>query len=410
MRAPQKSCLGCGASLPEPFLDLGNMPLANAFIPPEHSQRPEATYPLAVAYCPACHLVQLTDTVPPTELFSEYLYFSSYSDAFLAHAREMAGALTDRFGLGPQSLVLEIASNDGYLLQYFKQRGIGVLGVEPAQNIAAVAEGRHIPTLNRFFGPEVVADILDRCGPADLVIGNNVLAHVPAINDFFRAVASCLKSTGTAVFEFPYLKELLGRTEFDTIYHEHVFYYSLTAVKYLADRASLELYDVVRQPVHGGSLRVFLQHKGGAPLTPAVTALLADEISAGLTDPKRYAAFSRDVAALKDHLVRLLRDLKSTGKRLAAYGAAAKGSTLLNHFKIGQELLDFVVDRSPYKQGRYVPGVHLPIYSPEKLLEAMPDYVLLLAWNFADEILEQQKAYREKGGRFILPVPAPKVI
>jgi len=384
-----KSCLGCLQILPKPFLDLGEMTLANAFIQSEQAGQKEEKFPLAVAYCPNCHLVQLTSIVSPERLFGEYLYFSSYSDAFLAHAKAMALSLAERFSLGPETRVIEVASNDGYLLQYFKERGIPVLGVEPAKNIATVAEGRGIPTLNRFFGPEAVTTIQEDFGPADLVIGNNVLAHVPTINEFLQAVGSCLKVTGTAVFEFPYVKELLDRTEFDTIYHEHVFYYSLTAIEFLAQRAGLELYDVTRQPVHGGSLRVFLQHKGNFKIKSSVTNLLAEEKASGLTDLKRYTAFSKNVVGLKDDLSQLLRRLKDSGKRIAAYGAAAKGSTLLNYFGIGPEILDFVVDRSPYKQGRLMPGVRLPIYAPEKLLEAMPDYVLLLAWNFADEVMAQ---------------------
>ncbi|MBI3597360.1 MAG: class I SAM-dependent methyltransferase [Nitrospirae bacterium] len=405
-----KTCLGCFYPLPQPFLDLGEMPLANAFFRPEQAGQKEEPFHLAVAYCPNCHLVQLTDLVPPEKLFGEYLYFSSYSDAFLAHAKAMAQSLTERFQLGPESRVIEIASNDGYLLQYFQQRGIPVLGVEPAKNIAAVAESRGIPTLNRFFGPDVVRGIQEGFGPADLVIGNNVLAHVPTVNEFLQAVGPCLKQTGTAVFEFPYVKELLDRTEFDTIYHEHVFYYSLTAMRILAQRAGLELHDVTRQPVHGGSLRVFLQHKGMSAVSSNVTDLLAEEKAAGLTGLDRYTAFSRDVAVLRDDLVHLLRDLKAAGKRLAAYGAAAKGSTLLNYCGIGPETLDFVVDRSPYKQGRYMPGERLPIHAPERLLEVMPDYVLLLAWNFADEIMAQQQAYYRKGGKFIIPVPKPKIV
>ncbi len=410
MRIKGKACLGCGHELPESFLDLGKTPLANAFIRPEQARLPDATFPLAVAYCHACHLVQLKDLVPPEKMFSEYLYFSSYSDSFLAHAREMADLLTKVFHLNANSRILEIASNDGYLLQYFHQNGIPVLGVEPAKNIAVEAERRGIPTLNRFFSLEVVQEIVGGFGRVDLIIGNNVLAHVPTINDFLRGVKACLKPTGAAVFEFPYVMELLDRTEFDTIYHEHVFYFSLSAIKNLAERAGLQLFDVTLQPVHGGSLRVFLQHKGTRPIATAVGAMLVEEKTAGLTGQGRYASFSRDVAALKQELLDALYSLKESGKRLAAYGAPAKGNTLLNYCGIGTDLLEFTVDRSPHKQGLLMPGSHIPIRHPEVLLKEMPDYTVILPWNIADEVIAQQRDYLREGGKFIIPVPKPRIV
>jgi len=404
------TCLGCAAALGAPFLDLGRLPLANALLRPEEAGAPEPRLPLAVAYCARCHLVQLTALAPPETLFGEYLYFSSYSDHFVAHARAMAEALAGRFALDAGRRVLEIASNDGYLLQFFQVRGIPVLGVEPARNVAAAAQARGIPTLDRFFGPEVVDEIVRRFGRADVIVGNNVLAHVPTINAFVAAVGACLAPGGAAVFEFPYLGDLLERTAFDTIYHEHVFYYSLAAVAGLAARAGLEVFDVERQAIHGGSLRVFVQHAGARPVAPAVARLRAEEDAAGLTQAERFAGFSRDVARLCEDLVALLRRLRGEGRRLAAYGAPAKGTVLLNACGIGTDLLEFTVDRSPHKQGRLVPGVRLPIRPVEDLLSEMPDVTLLLPWNLAGEILEQQAEYRRKGGAFLLPVPVPRVI
>ena len=405
-----RACLGCAAALADPFLDLGAQPLANAFVRPEDAARPEPRFPLAVAYCARCHLVQLTATAPPEALFEEYLYFTSYSDHFLAHARAMAATLVERFALGPGRRVLEIGSNDGYLLQFFLERGVLVLGVEPARNVAAVATARGIPTLNRFFGPQVVDEIVGGFGRADVIVGNNVLAHVPTINGFFDAVRACLAPGGAAVFEFPYLGDLLGRTAFDTIYHEHVFYYSLTAVAGLAARARLEVFDVEYQPVHGESLRVFVQHAGARPVAPAVERLRREEIAAGLTSAARYAGFSRDVAALCHDLAERLRRLRGEGRRLAAYGAPAKGTVLLNACGIGTDVLEFTVDRSPHKQGRLVPGVRVPIRPVEDLLREMPDFTLLLPWNLVDEIVAQQGEYLRKGGAFIVGIPTPRVI
>lgn len=403
-------CRGCGGVTPAPFLDLGRTPLANAFVHPERVQAPEPTFPLAVTHCPRCQLVQLTEVVAPEVLFREYVYFSSYSETFLAHARAMAAALAKRLRLRKGSRVLEIASNDGYLLQHFVARGMRVLGVEPATNVAAAAGARGIPTLGRFFDGAAATEIRATFGAADVVIGNNVLAHVPAVNEFLAAVATCLDGDGTAVFEFPYVRDLLDSVEFDTIYHEHVFYYSLSAVTALTGRAGLDVVDVAREPIHGGSLRVFLRHAGTAAAANAVAEMLAEERAAGLTDPTRYGAFSRDVIALQNELRALLRALRAAGKRIAAYGAPAKGTTLLNTCRIGRDLLDFTVDRSPHKQGLLIPGVRLPVRAPETLLAEMPDYTLILPWNLADEIVAQQEAYVARGGRFIVPIPKPRVL
>jgi len=403
-------CLGCESKLPSAFLDLGEMPLANSYIEPKNQDREETAYRLAVAYCPKCHLVQLTHRVAPEDLFSNYLYFSSFSDAFLKHAEDMVESLTSQFALDASSLVMEIGSNDGYLLQFFKQRGIPVLGIEPAKNIAKVANQRGIPTLDIFFGPSSVNKILREKGQADIIIGNNVLAHVPLINDFLLSVNNCLKPTGSAVFEFPYLKDLLDRTEFDTIYHEHVFYYSLSAIKILAERAGLELYDVSKQDIHGGSLRVFLQKERQHEVSSNIRKMLLEEEQYGITDKDLYSNFGEKVEKLKTKLVGLLQELKQAGKAIAAYGAAAKGNTLLNYIEVDNNVIDFVVDRSPHKQGFLLPGTRIPILPTDELLKRMPDYTIVLAWNFAEEILAQQAEYRKRGGKFIIPIPEIQVM
>jgi SAM-dependent methyltransferase len=391
-------------------LSLGTTPLANQLLTQERLDEPERRHPLDIAYCEGCSLVQITETIPPEELFTDYVYFSSFSDAMLAHAKELAGRVAKEKRLGPTDLVVEIASNDGYLLQYYKELGVGVLGIEPARNIAKVARERGIPTLTEFFGKEL-ADRLHAEGKrAAVVHANNVMAHVPDINMFAAGLHAILADDGIALIEVPYVREMVDRCEFDTIYHEHVFYFSLTALTRLFARHRLAVIDVELIPLHGGSLLLHVAKEAKSSVGQRVTAMLEEEARLGMASIAYYQGFSRKVQGVRDELRRVLQDLKSKGKRLAAYGAAAKGSTLLNYAGIGTETLDFVVDRSPHKQGKFMPGVHLPIRPPSALMEERPDYVLLLTWNFKDEILAQQEAYRQAGGKFILPLPSVSIV
>jgi hypothetical protein len=387
------------------------MPLANALLSPDQLGESEPAYPLDLAFCPRCTLVQITETVPPEQLFREYLYFSSFSDTMLCHAADLSRRIVDSRGLDGGSLVVEIASNDGYLLQYYRQRGIPVLGIEPAVNVARVAEEeRGIKTLGEFFDAALARDLRDQGVRPDVIHAHNVLAHVADLNGFVQGLGILLPMHGAAVIEVPYLKDLIDHCEFDTIYHEHLCYFSLTALDRLLRRHGLVIYDVERVPIHGGSLRLWAGQAAQARPGDRVRALLAEEAGWGVDQEDFYREFARGVESLKDSLNRLLQGLKQDGRRLAAYGAAAKGSTLLNYCGIGPETLDFVVDRSTHKQGRHMPGVRLPIHAPARLLESRPDYVLLLTWNFAAEILEQQREYRRGGGQFIIPVPELRIV
>jgi len=405
------TCRSCGSASGREVLDLGLQPLANNLLPvPPEEAGEEPRFPLIVDVCTDCFLMQLRDLVPPVRLFSEYLYFSSFSDAMLRHAREAVNRHSAEYSLGSQSLVVEIASNDGYLLQYFQEKGIPSLGIEPAANIAKVAREKGIETRVEFFSKALADTLVGEAKSADLILGNNVFAHVPDVNDFVAGIARLLKPDGVAALEFPWGHEMVRHLEFDTIYHEHVFYFNAVALVPLFRRHGLEIFRIEKLPIHGGSLRIHACHAGKRDVESSVRSVVDEETSAGASTPDYYEEFSRSVTALKKNLLDLLAKLKSKGHSIAAYGASAKGSTLLNYCGIGRETLAFIVDRSTYKQGKFSPGMHLPILPTEALLEMCPDYTLLLTWNFAEEILAQQKEYRASGGRFIVPVPKPTVV
>jgi SAM-dependent methyltransferase len=403
-------CRSCGANRPATILSLGKIPLANGLLTAKQLDDPEPAYPLDLVFCPSCTLVQITETVPPEKLFSEYLYFSSFSDTMLFHAKRLSERLMRERCLNSHSLVVELASNDGYLLQYYHQKRIPVLGIEPALNIARVArEKRGIPTICEFFDDTVAERLRQQGTRADVVHAHNVLAHVANLRGFVKGIRTLLKDDGIAIIEVPYVRDMITRCEFDTIYHEHLCYFSLTSLNHLFRQQGLVIQDVERIAIHGGSLRLFVAKEGWRQPEQRVQARL-DEEARWVDNPAFYGLFAKRVKYLKQSLLRLLIGLRKDGKHVAAYGAAAKGSILLNYLGLGSETLDFVVDRSTYKQGLYMPGIHLPIYSPLKLLEALPEYVLLLTWNFAEEIMAQQAEYQDRGGHFIIPIPEVTVV
>ena len=408
-----RTCRSCGGSRLKLCLSLGRTPLANSLLRADQLEEPEPTFPLDLEFCPDCTLVQLRESVPPESLFREYFYFSSFSDTMLRHAEKLARRTIAERALGPSSLVIEAASNDGYLLQYYKAAGIPVLGIEPAHNIARVARERHgITTLEEFFTTDFARQLVDEGKRATVFHGHNVLAHVPDLHGFVDGIRTILdEASGVAIMEVPYVEPLIQNLEFDTIYHEHLWYFSLTALDKCFAQHDLIIADVELVPIHGGSLRIYaVPSQRRTERKASVDILLRREIERGITEWPYYSQYERRVRTLADSLRVCLVNLKKKGHRIAGYGASAKGSTLLNYCGIGGDLLDYIVDRSSVKQGLHAPGTHLRIYHPDKLMETRPAYVLMLVWNFLDEILAQQAAYRAAGGRFIVPIPEVRVL
>ncbi len=404
-------CRLCAAPLEHTFVDLGMSPLCESFIAAGDLDAMEPFYPLRVMVCDACFLVQLRAYVAPEHIFSEYAYFSSFSTSWVAHAKAYCDMIERRLALGPQSLVVELASNDGYLLQHFLPKGVPVLGIEPAANVAAAAEAKGVRSRVDFFGVRLAQTMAAEGVAADLIVGNNVLAQVPDLNDFVAGMPLILAPGGLVTLEFPHLARLIDERQFDTIYHEHFSYFSLLTVVNLAARHGLAVVDVEELPTHGGSLRVYLAHATGPhKASPAVARLLAEEEARGFRRIETYTGFDAEVRSLKRDLLHLLIGLKRDGKTICGYGAPGKGNTLLNYCGIGPDFLDFTVDRNPYKHGRFTPGMHVPILTPEAIDRARPDYVLILPWNLKTEIMHQMRHIADWGGKFIVPIPAPAIV
>ncbi len=411
MAAP--TCRFCKHTLEHIFVDLGMSPLCQTHITAEQLNAMEAFYPLRVYVCSHCLLVQLEEFVAPADIFSaDYAYFSSYSDSWVEHARRYCVEVCGRFQLGAGSNVMEIASNDGYLLQHFVARGIPVLGIEPTENTAQAAIARGVRTISRFFGLASAAEIRERFGSPNLLLGNNVLAHVPDINDFVAGMQLLLRHDGVITMEFPHLMQLMELNQFDTIYHEHFSYLSFTTVTKIFAAHGLTMFDVEQLPTHGGSLRIYARHAADSskPVGARVAELLGLEASKGYDRFERYSSFESQVREVKRGLLAFLIDARKRGKKVVGYGAPGKGNTLLNYCGIRTDFLDFTVDRNPYKQGKFTPGTHIPILKPERLLEARPDYVLILPWNLKDEITQSLAAVRAWGGKFVVPIPSVQIL
>jgi len=405
------ACRLCGAELTHTFVDLGMSPLCESYIPADRTDDPETFYPLHVRLCRECLLVQIPAYVSGEHIFSDYAYFSSYSDSWVAHAKRYADAMIDRLELTGSSLVTEVASNDGYLLQHFAARQIPVLGVEPAANVAESARAKGIRTEVRFLGPETGREIAERYGQADLVAGNNVFAHVPDVRGFAAGLRALVKDTGLVTLEFPHLLRLIERRQYDTIYHEHFSYLSLLTSARVLETAGLRVVDVDELDTHGGSLRVYARPEGNAGEPAArVKAVLAQEEAAGLHTAAGHEGFARAVLKIKSDLVEFLLQAAREGRSVAGYGAPGKGNTLLNHCGIRSDLLSYTVDRSPVKQGMFLPGTHIPIYAPERLAQTRPDYILVLPWNLREEISQQLEYVRSWGGRLVFPIPELEIL
>jgi 2-polyprenyl-3-methyl-5-hydroxy-6-metoxy-1,4-benzoquinol methylase len=404
-------CRFCGAPLKHTFVDLGMSPLCESYLSADQLNRMEPFFPLHVYVCERCFLVQLEEFVSPEEIFTEYAYFSSYSDTWLQHARAYTDSMVERFHLDERSKVVEVASNDGYLLQYFVEKGVPVLGIEPARNVAKVAIEKGVPTLMEFFGQECAYRLAAEGGHADLIAGNNVLAQVPDINDFVAGLKILLKPQGVITIEFPHLMSLVAENQFDTIYHEHFSYFSFITAEKIFAAHGLTLFDVEELPTHGGSLRIYACHNEdpSKPVSRRAAELKHRERQAGMMGMAYYTAFDEQVKETKRKLLEFLIRVKRSGKIIAGYGAPGKGNTLLNYCGVRTDILDYTVDRNPYKQGKFLPGTHIPIYHPDKIGETKPDYVLILPWNFKDEIMQQMGFIRDWGGQFVVPIPEAKV-
>ena len=411
MESRTPRCRFCTAALDHVFVDLGMSPLCESFVPADRIHAMEPFYPLVVYVCDECFLVQLEEFVPPEEIFTEYAYFSSYADSWVEHARRYTDAICERERLGRESLVVEVASNDGYLLQHFVSRGVPCLGIEPAANVAKAAEQRGVPTMVEFFGRATAARVARERGRANLLLGNNVLAQVPDLNDFVAGMKILLAPGGVVTMEFPHLLRLMQENQFDTIYHEHFSYFSYTTTARIFEAHGLRLFDVEEIPTHGGSLRIYACHSDDVrPETERSRELAAREKSFGLQDPRCYDDFGEQVRETKRKLLEFLIAAKRKGAQIVGYGAPGKGNTLLNYCGIRTDFLDYTVDRNPYKHGRYLPGTHIPIFPPDKIFETRPDFVLILPWNFKDEIIQQMAKIREWGGKFVVPIPEATVI
>jgi SAM-dependent methyltransferase len=412
MEMPDKQCRFCQTHLTDTVVDLGMSPLSNSYVTAEQLNAKEAFYPLHAYVCPKCFLVQLEDFESPDAIFNDYAYFSSYSDTWLTHARQYTEKMRERFAITNKKLVVEIASNDGYLLQYFNEKGIPVLGVEPAANVAQVAIEKGIPTAIDFFGRNLAQKLVDDGVKADLLLGNNVLAHVPDINDFVAGMKILLQKDGIITMEFPHLLKLMEERQFDTIYHEHFSYLSFGTVENIFGAHGLKMFDVEELPTHGGSLRVYACHSDfyGHAVTDRVARMKEKEAAFGLKEVATYRAFAEKAKSLKLELIATLIDLKRQGKTIVGYGAPAKGNTLLNYCGIRTDFLEYTVDRSPHKQGKFLPGTHIPIFNPDEIRKTQPEYVLILPWNLKDEIMGQLEYIRQWGGKFIVAIPTVEVL
>lgn len=401
----QPECRFCGTQLKHTLVDLGMSPLCESFVSAENENRMEPFYPLRVFVCDNCFLAQLEQFVSVEHIFTEYAYFSSYSDSWLDHAKRYTDMITSRLKLDQQSTVMELASNDGYLLQYFVDKGIKVIGVEPAANVAAVAEKKGVHTVVKFFGVQTAKELAAQYGQVDLMIGNNVLAQVPDINDFVGGMKIALKPGGVITMEWPHLMRLMNENQFDTIYHEHFSYFSFIAAERIFARHGLTLFDVEELPTHGGSLRMYAQHAGTGAVSERVVEMKKRELDAGYDRMDTYRDFGEQVKETKRKLLEFLINAKRAGKSIAGYGAPGKGNTLLNYCGIRTDFIDYTVDRNPYKQGKFLPGTHIPILHPDKIMETRPDYLFILPWNVKDEIMAQMSGIRAWGGKFVVPIP-----